>query len=237
MAATQLPAVHYLEDPDVPRAIGVVGDSAVGDVQPRLVRGKAQPVGPDQIVSYHRNFTGYSIQPVDPRGKFGLGSLSLVRHQNSIARIGKPDSSVGMNYHIIWSVEGFAVEAVQQHGEAPVVLGAGNPSCQMLAGNQTPLAVSGVAVAVVGGLTEHCDLVGYLAVSQHPVVGYIAEDQGPEVAEPHWALGPARSGIQSLNGGIADSVGSEAWVQDLHRRVRVSNYSLVPASAQFRSPL
>ena len=98
-AATQLPATHYLENPDVPRSIGVVGDTAVGNVQPRLVRGKAQPVGPDQIVSYHRNFTGYSIQPVDLRGQFGLCSLSLVRHQDSIARVSEPNGSVGMNNH------------------------------------------------------------------------------------------------------------------------------------------
>ena len=89
------------------------------------------------------------------------------------------------------------------------MLGAGNPACQVLASNQTSLPVSGVAVAVVGGLTKQCDLIGYLTVTQHPVVGYIAENQRSKVAKPYRAFGPARSSKQSLNGGIPDSVFAE----------------------------
>ena len=32
LATTQLPTLHYLENSDVPRSIGVVGDTAVGNV-------------------------------------------------------------------------------------------------------------------------------------------------------------------------------------------------------------
>ena len=89
---------------------------------------KHSPLGPDQIVGCHRYLPGYSVQPVDPRGLLDLCSLSLVSHQNSIARVSEPNGSVGMNNHVVRGVQRFPVEAVQQHGETPVVLGAGNPA-------------------------------------------------------------------------------------------------------------
>ena len=51
LAAAQLPPLHDLENPDVSRSIGTVGVPGVGDVEPRLVRGKAQPVRLDQVVA------------------------------------------------------------------------------------------------------------------------------------------------------------------------------------------
>ena len=45
LASTQFPAVHYFENSDVPRCIGIVRDTTVGNVEQRLVGGKHNPLG------------------------------------------------------------------------------------------------------------------------------------------------------------------------------------------------
>ena len=72
---------------------------------------------------------------------------------NQIAAVGCADDVVGR-------VEALAVEAVGQHGDAAVVLGARDAARQVLAGDQPALAVARVAVGVVRRLAEHAGRAG-----------------------------------------------------------------------------
>ncbi len=57
-------------------------------------------------------------------------------------------------------VETFTLVTVHEHGNAAVVFGARHAAGAMLAGDQAPLAVARVAVAVVGRATENTDRAG-----------------------------------------------------------------------------
>lgn len=101
------------------------------------------------------------------------------------------------------------------------------PSCSVrvtwraavLAGDQPSLLVPAVAVGVVGRLAEHRQRLVGRVPAQHPVVGDVAPDQRPVVAEPDRALGPAAPGGQPLQLGQGQHIGPEALVEDAHRRV------------------
>ena len=103
-----------------------------------------------------------------------------------------------------------------------VVLGAGDPAGAVLAAEQAPLAVAGVAVGEVRRLAEHADRPGLLLPLHDPVVGDVAEQDVAAVAEPDRPLGPAEAGGQPLDLGRLMPVAGERWVDDLDERVGVA---------------
>src|SRR5215510_12493076 len=104
--------------------------------------------------------------------EFPLGAF--VVHEAPIAGISEPDTTVGMHNHVVWSIERFALITIRQHGDAAVILGACYAARAMLAGDEAPLPVTGVAVGVIGRLTEHTDCTRLFSPAQHPVIGNIA---------------------------------------------------------------
>ena len=67
--------------------------------------------------------------------------------QGSVSEI---DRAVGLHHHVVGLVEGVALEAVGDHGDAAVGLFAGDPPRQALAGDQPALGIAGQAVGAVG---------------------------------------------------------------------------------------
>ena len=59
------------------------------------------------------------------------------------------------------------------------MLGPDDAPAAVLAGDEPPQTVDGVAVGVVGRLTEDADRAVALVVTQHPVVGDVREDEVP----------------------------------------------------------
>ena len=104
--------------------------------------------------------------------EFPLGAF--VVHEASIARISEPDATVGMDDHVVWGIERFALITIRQHSNAAIILGARHPARAMLARDEAPLPVTGVAVGVIDRLTEHTDCAGLFSPAQHPVVRNIA---------------------------------------------------------------
>src|SRR5215471_7683875 len=90
--------------------------------------------------------------------EFPLGAF--VVHEAPIAWISEPDATVGMDDHIVWGIERFALITIRQHGDAAVILGTSHPARAVLARDEAPLPVAGVAVGVIGRLTEHTNCVG-----------------------------------------------------------------------------
>ena len=86
------------------------------------------------------------------------------------------------------------------------MLGPGHAPGQVLAGDQTALAVPGVAVGVVGGAPERRHHARRLVPAQHPVVGDVAPDQAVVVAEPDRPLGPPVAGRDPFDRRVVEPV-------------------------------
>ena len=99
-------------------------------------------------------------------GKLWFGALSFVVDADSVAGVGEPDGAVGVDRCVVGAVEGFAVEAVHEYGDSAVMLGSGDAAGEVFAGDEASLTV-----AAEGGY-----FAGDFAVSEHPVVGDVAED-------------------------------------------------------------
>ena len=104
---------------------------------------------------------------------------------------------------------------------------------QVLAGDEAPLPVSGVAVAVVRRLTKYRNIACDLAPTEHAVVWDVGEQQVPAVAEPDRALQPAATGPQPLHDLLPDHEGAETLMDNLDSRVwKPHNGSIVLPCAE-----
>jgi hypothetical protein len=128
-----------------------------------------------------------------------------------------------MDDHIVWGIERFALITMRQHGDAAIILGARHPARAMLARDEAPLPVAGVAVGVIGRLTEHTGRARLFSPAQHPVVRNIAPQQVAPIPKPAGTFGPQRPGVESLHWGMSEGIGLEAWVENPDSRIWVSD--------------
>src|SRR5439155_22221887 len=94
------------------------------------------------------------------------------------------------------------VESIENSGDRPVIFGRRDPPALMLAGDESSLAVAGIAVGVVRGLAEHADGTHLLLPLHDAIVGDVAPQQIAPVAKPHRALGPTEARRQAFDGGV-----------------------------------
>src|SRR5215813_10279390 len=163
--------------------------------------------------------------------EFPLGAF--VVHEAPIARISEPDATVGMHDHVVWGIERFALITMRQHGDAAVILGTRHLARAMLTRNEAPLPVAGVAVGVIGRLTEHTDRACLFRPAQHPIVRNIAPQQITAIPKPAGAFGPQCPRVESLHWGMSEGIRLEAWVDGSDGRIWVSNRARpapIPAS-------
>src|SRR5262245_14311940 len=69
----------------------------------------------------------------------------------------------------------------------------------MLAGDESALAVAGVAVGVVGGLTEDADPAGLLVPAHDAVIGNVAPQETARITEIDRALVKTAAGREPLD--------------------------------------
>src|SRR5665213_764601 len=110
--------------------------------------------------------------------------------------------------------------AVDQHGNGPIMLGAGDSTGILFAGDQAAFVIAGIAVGIVTRLTKYTDGTILLVPAHHAIVGNVAPNQAPQVAEVDRSLAPAAARGNALNGGVAYGE-REAFVERLHIRVRI----------------
>src|SRR5262245_3922933 len=103
-----------------------------------------------------------------------------------------------------------------------VTVPSGDASTVVFAGDQTALAVAGIAICVVRGLAEHADPPGLLVPTHDAVVGNVAPQQATGVAEIDRALAPAHVGCDALDAGEGEAITRKTRIEDLDRRVRIA---------------
>ena len=211
-AVLEMRAVHDVVDSDGMRVGGMLGSASVHDVELFFVGGKADAVGLVHVGGDDGDFASFGVEAVDDGGKLEGGFVAFVVGHDAVAGIGEPDGAVGMHGEIVGSVEMLALERVHEDGDGSVVLRAREAAGVVFAGEQAALAVAIVAVAVVGGATERGDFAGVGVVAQDAVVGNVAPEKIVAIAEPDGAFGPARAGVEALDGGIALDVFAETRV-------------------------
>src|SRR5262245_44636386 len=92
----------------------------------------------------------------------------------------------------------------------------------MLAGNESALAVTGVAVGVVGGLTEDVDPASLLVPAHDAVIGNVAPQETAGIAEVDRALVKTAAGREPLDAGKRKPVSVEGRIETLHRWVGIT---------------
>jgi hypothetical protein len=92
----------------------------------------------------------------------------------------------------------------------------------MLAGDESALTVAGVAVRVVGGLTEDADPAGLLVPAQDAVIGNVAPQETARITEIDRTLVKTASGREPLDPGKREPVFVERRIETLHRRVGIT---------------
>src|SRR5215813_12007441 len=104
----------------------------------------------------------------------------------------------------------------------------------MLAGDQTAVPVTGMAISKVGRLLKHTDRASGFFPFEDTVVGNIAPQQIAPIAKPHWPFRPAASGVQALHGRLLQPVLFKTWVERGNGRIRVT-WVRTPASRGWKS--
>src|ERR1700722_11468398 len=209
----QLVAVEIVLPDDVLR-LRVVGDAGVADINLLVVVAESDAIRLEGIFGDFGHLAGLAVEPVDRLFLIGLdrpgiGLLALIDTDRAVTGIGEPDRAViGVHDDIVRTVELFAVGLLGQHGERAVMLIAHEP--RPLAGNLPALEVEGVAIALVGRLVE---LLGNMAViveiAKLAVGRNIAPYEILALCVPRRSLGPQTTGVEALDGGVAD-LGLEA---------------------------
>jgi len=105
----------------------------------------------DILVGDSRLASG-GIEPVRSCWKFEGLMFTLVPGHDAVSRVGEPNIPVRMNHHIIWRIQALALKPIHQDCNCAVRFRSRHLS--PLAGDQAPLDVTRVAVAVIGRIAE-----------------------------------------------------------------------------------
>ena len=177
---------------------------------------------------------GAGIDAVDVTGAdLALGLVALVVALDAVGRVGEPDRAVRLHDRVVRRIEALALPFVGDGDDRAVELGAADAAAGMLAGNEPPLPVDGVAVGVAAGLAEDADVAARLVVAKDAVVRDIRPDEIASRREPGRALGPPAARIEPVHMRVAVEKFSEARVQNLVVACRHK----FPPNSQARSSL
>src|SRR6516164_3984725 len=103
------------------------------------------------------------------------------------------------------------------------MFGSRQPARVVFTGEQPPLAVSAISVAVVRGAAEYGDFSGFLKPSQNTVVGDVTEEEVSSIPNPKGTLCPACTCKQSLYRRALDLILRKTRVNDLHSRIGIGD--------------
>src|SRR6185503_12914932 len=196
--------------------------AALDDVEEPLVGREGEAVGTVYAGGGNGDRAVRAIDAIDVVRELDRRTLALVIGKDAEGRVREPDGAVGFHHHVVWRVEGFSVEAIAEHGDPPVVLGARDAPRAMLAGDEAALAIARVAVGEVGRRAKGRDLARLLVPAQDALVGNVAPEKNAQVAEPHGAFGPAASLGEALHVGATDAKPVEPRVERSDRGVGIT---------------
>ena len=126
-------------------------------------------------------------------------------------------------------LSGLPSNLVHQHRDLAIVFGARDPPRLVLAGDKAPLAVTAIAVGVVGGFAIDADRARDLVVAHQPIVRDVAPDHATGVAEIDGPFAPAHARCEPLDAGVEQAVPVEAGIEALDRGIGIA-FAGLPAA-------
>src|SRR4249920_1658600 len=133
--------------------------------------------------------------------------MALVIAADAVARVGEPDRSVGVFDHIVGTIEPTSFIRSCKHPEGAVVLGPGHSPPAVLAGHKSALSVDRATVREASWRKEHIGTLAHLVVTQHPVVGDVAEQHEASCGVIGGSFEPATAGKESRDRPISACTG------------------------------
>ena len=195
----------------------------VDDVEQALVGAEAQAVRAVHVADDHGGIAGVGVEAVHVPRQLQFGALSPSKlPRNAIARIGEPHRPVGLHHDVVRRVQRLAIESIEQHGDRPVVLGASDPTPEVLTGSTGP-ARPGCCRCCCPRVAERPWSPRFLAPAQHPIVRDVGEQQIAAVAEPDRPFEPAAAGPESFHHALHDPQCGESRVDGFHRGIGESD--------------
>src|SRR5258708_12088617 len=101
------------------------------------------------------------------------------------------------------------------------MLGSRQPARVVFTGEQPPLAVSAISIAVVRGAAEYGDLSSFLKPPQNTVVGDVTEEEVSSIPNPHGPLRPPAAREQPLHSRAQDLILRKTRINDLDRGIGI----------------
>ena len=127
------------------------------------------------------------------------GGVAEIIAARARAVVAEPDGAIRFHHDVVWTGEFFAFETLRQHGDRAVIFRAGEVLRIVLAAHQPALAIARVAIRIVRRFAKDADPAGGFIPSQDSVVGYVAEQQIPPIAEPNRPFGETKPGGDALD--------------------------------------
>src|SRR5208283_1238011 len=180
--ALEASAIFDIVNANRMRIAGMFWGTGVDDVEFFLVGRETNAIGLIHVGGNNSDLACVGIEPVDIGGQFEVSFVAFVIGHDAVAGIGEPDGAVGMDGEVVRGVELLVLKLVHEHGNGAIVFGASKAPGVMFAGEKASLAVTKVAIAIVGRAAENADLAGILEPTQHAIVGDVAEEEVAAVA-------------------------------------------------------
>ena len=140
-------ACNHVVNPDM---LGVCAEHApgIGHVKAGFIGAEGKAIGAGHIRDHQGDIT-CRINAVDAAGQVLRGFEPFVICHDAVMRIGEPDAAIAAYDHIIRAVQGLAIIAVGNHGDAAIPFRARHTPLPMFTADKPPLPISRMAVGIV----------------------------------------------------------------------------------------
>src|SRR4029453_4205685 len=149
---------------------------AVDDEQSAFIGRKSQAVGLGKVFGYRGQIVVVRIQTVDVAGAdLRCCFVSLVIGTNPIGRVGEPERSVRVLYHIVRAVQPASLVGPGQHLDGSVMLHSRDPPLTFFPGPDPSLPVHRTAIGEAGLRYEDIGTFADFVIAEHTIIRDVAE--------------------------------------------------------------
>src|SRR5215470_19986026 len=102
--------------------------------------------------------------------------------------VGKIDAPIGFHHHVVRPVQATTVIVIRHHGDTTIGILAGHTPCEVFAGDEPALEVSGEPISLIGGLLDEGDTRTRRPLHA-PIIANVTEQEIASFLPPHGAFG------------------------------------------------